>query len=139
MTLKCEKALSKFLGVRNVIMTSSGTSAIYLALRSLGIKVNDEVIVPNVTYVATLNAVKLTGAKPKIVEVNTLTSTIDLNDLKKKINKKTKAIIFVHISGRPGNFKRHVLSFAKQKKKKLLRMQQKPWDLNLIKKRNLVL
>ena len=65
-------------------MTSSGTSAIYLALRSLGIKVNDEVIVPNVTYVATLNAVKLTGAKPKIVEVNTLTSTIDLNDLKKK-------------------------------------------------------
>ena len=49
-------------------MTSSGTSAIYLALRSLDVKVNDEVIVPNITYVATLNAVKLTGAKPKIVE-----------------------------------------------------------------------
>ena len=42
------------------------------------------------TYVATLNAVKLTGAKPKIVEVNTLTSTIDLNDLKKKLIKKLK-------------------------------------------------
>ena len=83
MTLKCEKELSKFLGTRNVIMTSSGTSAIYLALRSLDVKVNDEVIVPNITYVATLNAVKLTGAKPKIVEVNTQTSTIDLNDLKK--------------------------------------------------------
>ncbi len=119
MTSRCEKALSKFLGAKNVIMTSSGTSAIYLALRSLGIKANDEVIVPNITYVATLNAVKLTGAKPKIVEVNTLTSTVELDDLKKKINKKTKAIIFVHISGRSGNFK-NVLSFAKQKKIKVI-------------------
>ena len=75
--------MSEFLKIKNVVMTSSGTSAIYLALRSLNIEKNDEIIVPNITYVATLNAVKLSGAKPVIVDVDLKTSTIDLNDLKK--------------------------------------------------------
>ena len=83
-------------------MTSSGTSALYLALRSLNISQKDEVILPNITYVATLNAVKLTGAKPVLADVNKNTSLLDLSEIK-KISKKTKAIIFVHISGRAGN------------------------------------
>ena len=66
-------------------MTASGTSAIYLALRSLNVTNKDEIILPNITYVATLNAVKLTGAKPIIVDVDLKTSTIDINDLKKKL------------------------------------------------------
>ena len=100
--------------VRNVIMTSSGTSAIYLALRSLKISnKTDEVIVPNITYVATLNAIKLTGAKPVIIDVDYENSLMSLEDLK-KINKNTKAIIFVHISGRSGNFKK-ILALAKEK------------------------
>ena len=105
-TLNLERKLGAFLKINNVVMTSSGTSALYLALRSLNIKQGDEVIVPNITYVATINSVKLTGAKPIIVDVDKKTSTIDFEDLKKKINKKTKVIIFVHISGRPGNFKK---------------------------------
>ncbi len=119
-TTLVEKKISNLMRVRNVIMTSSGTSAIYLALRSLKIsKKTDEVIVPNITYVATLNAIKLAGAKPVIVDVDFENSLISLVDLKKKINKNTKAIIFVHISGRSGNFKK-ILALAKKKKIKLI-------------------
>ena len=59
---------------------------------------------------ATLNAVKLTGAKPVLADVNKNTSLLDLSEIK-KISKKTKAIIFVHISGRAGNFD-EILKFA---------------------------
>lgn len=118
-TKKLENKISKFLKIKNVIMTSSGTSSIYLALRTLDIGYKDEVIVPNMTYVATLNAVKQTGAKPILVDVDLETSTISLSDLKKKISKKTKAIIFVYISGRIGNISK-ILNFAKSKKIKFI-------------------
>jgi len=118
-TKKLENKISKFLKIKNVIMTSSGTSSIYLALRSLDIGYKDEVIVPNITYVATLNAIKLTGAKPVLADVDLLTSTISLRDLEKKISKKTKAIIFVYISGRLGNVNK-ILNFAKSKKIKFI-------------------
>ena len=71
-------------------MVSSGTSALYLAMRALNINERDEVILPNITYVATLNAIKLIGAKPIIVDVDLNTATIDLKDLKKKITKKIR-------------------------------------------------
>ena len=109
---------------------TSGTSALYLALRSLNVSPKDEVILPNITYVATLNAIKLTGAKPVLADVNKNTSLLDLSEVKKKISKKTKAIIFVHISGRAGNLK-EILKFAKLKRSKLLRTQQKPLDRNI--------
>ncbi len=79
-----EKKISNFINIKNVIMTSSGTSAIYLALRSLKISNNDEVIIPNITYVATLNAVKLTGAKPIIIDVDPASCLMDYKQLKKK-------------------------------------------------------
>ena len=79
-----EKKIAKFLKIKNVVMTSSGTSALYLALRSLNISQKDEVILPNITYVATLNAVKLTGAKPVLADVNKNTSLLDLSEIKKK-------------------------------------------------------
>lgn len=133
-TKNLEKKISKFLKIKNVVMTSSGTSAIYLALRSLNIGYNDEIIVPNITYVATLNAVKLSGAKPVIVDVDLNTSTIDLNDLKKKITKKTKALIFVHVSGRSGNLK-DILAFAKMKKLQVIEDAAEAFGSNLNKKK----
>ena len=133
-TKNLEKKISKFLKIKNVVMTSSGTSAIYLALRSLNVSNNDEIILPNITYVATLNAIKLSGAKPVIVDVDIKTSTIDLNDLKKKVNKKTKALIFVHVSGRPGNFK-DILAFAKMKKIKIIEDAAEAFSSSLNKKK----
>ena len=89
-TKKLENKIEIFLKSKNVIMTSSGTSAIYLALRTLNVNKKDEIIIPNITYVATLNAVKLAGAKPIIVDVDLETSTIDSKDLKEKLAKGLK-------------------------------------------------
>ncbi len=133
-TQKLEVKIGKFLKIKNVIMTASGTSAIYLALRSLNVTNKDEIILPNITYVATLNAVKLTGAKPVIVDVDLETSTIDVKDLKKKINNRTKAIIFVHISGRPGNLNK-IIYLAKKKKIKVIEDAAESFGSSIYKKK----
>jgi len=67
---------------------------------SLGIKKNDEIIVPNTTFVATATAVKLSGGKPVLTEINENDFTISLESIRKKITKKTKAVIPVHLNGR---------------------------------------
>lgn len=100
---KFEIEISKKLKSKYVICCTSGTSALYLALRSLGIGVGDEVLVPNITFPATANAVLMTGAKPVLVDVRQSDLLIDPKNLKEQITKKTKAIIPVHISGRGTN------------------------------------
>ncbi len=103
LTREFEKIISKVLEVKYVTATTSGTIAIFLALKALKIGYNDEVIIPNLTFAATANAVKLAGAKPILVDINEQNLLIDTNKIKKKINKKTKAIIAVHVSGRGSN------------------------------------
>lgn len=93
-----EDKLSKFLS-NNVICVSSGTAALHLALTSLKLTSNDEVLVPSLTYLSSFQAVKAAGAKPVACDINPKTLTIDLSDLKKKINKNTKVIMPVHYSG----------------------------------------
>ena len=110
-----EEKISKLLKVKYVVSATSGTISIFLALKALGVKRNDEVIVPNITFPATANAVKLTGAKLVLADVNQEDLLINIDDLKKKITKKTKAIIPVHISGRGGKIK-ELIKFAKNKK-----------------------
>ena len=110
-----EKKICKLLRVRYVVMTTSGTISIFLALKAAGIKRGDEVIVPNLTFPATANAVKLAGASPILVDVNNNNLLINEKSLIKKINKKTKAIIPVHVSGRGSNIK-EILKIAKRKK-----------------------
>ena len=110
-----EKKLSKLLKVKYVVATTSGTISIFLALKAIGVKKDDEVIVPNVTFPATANAVKLAGGKPVLVDINKKNLLIDEKSLKKKINKKTKVILPVHISGRGSNIK-NILKIAKNKK-----------------------
>ena len=103
LTKKFEKEISRLLNVKYTVVTTSGTIAIFLALRALNISKNDEVLVPNITFAATPNAVSLAGAKPVLVDINEETLLLDVKNLKKKINKKTKAVIAVHISGRGSN------------------------------------
>ena len=95
-----EKKIEKLLKVKHAVCVTSGTISIFLALKSLGIKEKDEVIVPDITFGATAMAVKLTGAKLVLVDVNENNLGFNIKALKKKINKKTRAIIPVHISGR---------------------------------------
>ncbi len=110
-----EKKISKLLHIKYVSCVTSGTIAIFIALKSLRIKNKDEVLVPNLTYPGTLNAVNLAGAKPILVDVNQNNLLIDINDLKRKINKKTRAIIAVHLSGRGTNIT-ELNKIAKKKK-----------------------
>ena len=79
--------------------TSSCTTALHLALKTLGIKKGDEVIVPNYTFVSPINSVIHSGAKPVIADIETRNLCMSLNSIKKKITKRTKAIIIVHTYG----------------------------------------
>lgn len=98
---KFEQGFSKYCGVKHGIAVANGTVALHLALEALGIKTGDEVIVPALTFVATANAVKYTGAKPVFVDSEPRTWNIDPEKIEEKITKKTKAIIPVHLYGHP--------------------------------------
>lgn len=100
---KFEKAFAKYLSVRYALAVSTGTSALHLALVLAGVGLGDEVIIPDMTYVACSNAVYYTGAKPVLVEIDKETWTIDVTKLEKQINKKTKAIMPVHLYGNAAN------------------------------------
>lgn len=91
---------------RKSLAVSSGTTALHLALVSLGVKKGDEVIVPNLTFAAVINSVLYVGAKPVIVDVDKEKWTIDPIEIKKNISKKTKAIIAVHFLGNPCDLKK---------------------------------
>ena len=102
---KFENEFAKFCGVKYGIAVTNGTTALHLALVSLGIKKGDEVIIPNFTMIACANAVCYTGAKPVFVDAELNTFNMDVNQIEKKITKKTKAIMVVHLFGHPCNMK----------------------------------
>ena len=81
------------------VAVTNGTVALEIALKGLGIKAEDEVIVPDFTFYSTVSAVMTIGAIPVLVDVKKDTFCIDPNEIKKAITKKTKAIIVVHIGG----------------------------------------
>lgn len=83
-----------------VLTTSNGTTALHLGLKSLGISSGDEVIVPDVTFAATINAVLYCGATPVLCPVDKYTRLLDIVALDKLISEKTKLIIPVHLYGR---------------------------------------
>lgn len=96
-----ERQLCKFFGTKYAVCVSSGTSALHLALLSLGIDNNSEVIIPAFCCPAVLNAVLYTGAKPVIADVNLEDFNLSYEDVRKKVTKKTKAIILPHMFGYP--------------------------------------
>jgi len=96
-----EENFSKYLGGGYSITTTSGTTALELALKSLQIGLGDEVILPNLSFAASINSIINVGAKPVVVDINPKTWTIDCNKILEKISSKTKAIMPVHIYGQP--------------------------------------
>ncbi len=97
---KFEKKICKFLNVRNCVALNSGTDALVLGLHLLGIKKNHEVITPANSFVASTAAIVHLGAIPIFADVKE-DQNIDPSDIEKKINKNTKAIMPVHLSGHP--------------------------------------
>ncbi len=97
-----ETDLSNFFG-RKTVCVSNGTAALHLALQAIGIKKNDEIIVPSITYVASFQAIKAAGGTPIACDILKQTLTLDPNDLEERITVKTKAIMPVHYSGGVGH------------------------------------
>jgi perosamine synthetase len=98
---KFEQAFADFIGAKYAASVCNGTVALHLALVSLGIGPGDEVIVPTLTYIASVNAITYTGAHPVFVDSQEDTWQIEPEDVRKKISEKTKAILPVHLYGHP--------------------------------------
>ena len=112
--LNFEKSFQKYTGSNYSLTCSNGTIAIELALKSLKVKSGDEVIVPNLTFAATINAVINVGATPVLVDVNRNDFGFNKDELTRSINKKTFAIIFVHLLGIPVNIKKNLSGIKKK-------------------------
>ena len=114
-----EKLFAEYCDAKYAFATTSGTSALHLALESLDITFGDEVIVPTFSFIATANAVSYTGAKPIFVDSENTTWNIAPELIEAAVSEKTKAIIPVYISGRSGNLKQ-ISSLARKNKIKII-------------------
>lgn len=114
-----EEKFGQYVGCSNTLAVSNGTVALHLALIALGIGPGDEVIVPNLTFAAPINAVLYVGATPVMVDVDLETMTINPNLVMAAISNKTKAIIPVHLYGQPADMD-DIMSIAKKLKLKVI-------------------
>jgi dTDP-4-amino-4,6-dideoxygalactose transaminase len=108
-----EKAFAAFCGVKNCIGVGNGTDAIYIALRALGIGKGDEVITVANSFIATSEAITMTGAKVVFVDINPNTYNIDVSKIEGKVTAETKAIVPVHLYGQPADMD-PILAIAKK-------------------------
>ena len=99
-TYKFEEKIRSYIGAKNIVSTNTGTNAIHLALDAYGIGEGDEVIVPSITYAASIQAILFTGAKPVFCESKIEDLSINIKDVKTRITKQTKAIMPVHYCGK---------------------------------------
>jgi dTDP-4-amino-4,6-dideoxygalactose transaminase len=100
-----EAEFAAFCQAKHGISASSGTSAIFMALKALGIGPGDEVIVPSATFIASVNPIILLGGTPVFADIEPSTNTIDMDQIKGLVTSKTKAIIPVHLYGHPSEMK----------------------------------
>lgn len=98
-----EEKFAEFIGCKYAVSVANGTVALHLVLVAMGIKKGDEVIVPDLTFIASANAVYYTGATPVLVDVEKETWNLDPDEIEKHITSQTKAIIPVHLYGHPAN------------------------------------
>ena len=114
-TEKFEKAFGKYTNSKYATAVSNATSALHLSLEALGIGKNDEVIVPNMTFLATANAVLMAGATPILADVDIHDHNISIDSIKNNLTKKTKAIIPVHLAGKACKMN-DIMKIAKKEK-----------------------
>jgi dTDP-4-amino-4,6-dideoxygalactose transaminase len=98
-----EREFAAFSGADHGIAVNTGTSALHLALLAAGVGPDDEVVTVPFTFVATVAAIRYTGARPVFVDVDPVTFTMDVNQLEKAITPKTRAIVPVHLYGHPAD------------------------------------
>lgn len=111
---KFENAMAEWLGADAAVGVNSGTDALLMGLRALGVGEGDEVIVPAYTFVATADAVVRAGAKPVFVDVDARTYNIDPEKVQDAITEKTRAVIVVHLYGQAADIDA-ILAIAKER------------------------
>jgi perosamine synthetase len=102
-TTQFEQAIARRLGAKHAVAATNCTSALFLALKAVGVGPGDEVVVPDITFIATANAVSLTGAKAVLVDVDPATLNMAPEAFARVITRRTKAVLPVHVSGRAAN------------------------------------
>jgi dTDP-4-amino-4,6-dideoxygalactose transaminase len=108
-----QNELAAYLGVKHVITCANGTDALQISMMALGLKPGDEIITPSFTYIATTEVIGLLGLKPVFVDCDAENFNISVDEVKKAITKKTKAIVPVHLFGQSSNMK-SIMSLAKK-------------------------
>ena len=99
-TERFERAVADRVGSKHAVAVTSGTTAITLALMAAGVRAGDEVVVPDMTFIATANAVRLAGGTPVLADVDDRTLNLDPAALERAITPRTRAVVPVHVSGR---------------------------------------
>ncbi len=99
-----ETKMAEFVGRKYAVATNSGTSALHLVIRALGIKDGDEVITTPFSFIASANCILFERAKPVFVDIDPLTFNIDVNRIEERITEKTKAILAVDVFGYPADW-----------------------------------
>jgi perosamine synthetase len=99
-----ERAIADYVGVAHAVSVSSGTAALHLIVKCLGLGPRDEVLVPSFTFAASVNALLYEGARPVFVEMEPETCNLDVKDLEHRITHHTKAIMAVDVFGQPADW-----------------------------------
>ena len=98
-----EEEFADLCGTRHAIAVSNGTVALHLALLGLGVGAGDEVVVPSLTYIASVNAIHYVGATPVFADVDPNTWCLDVGAVERAITSRTRAVVAVHLYGQPAN------------------------------------
>ena len=106
LTREFERKVAAFVGTRHAVAVTSGTAAIALALMAAGIGPGDEVLVPDLTFIATANAVRLAGADVKLVDVEPVRFAVDPDAVLAAIGSRTRALVTVDVNGRGADYTR---------------------------------
>jgi perosamine synthetase len=118
-TQELEQMIAGYVGCRHAVMVTSGTAALFCALTACGIGPGDEVLVPDITMIATANAVLLAGGKPVFVDISPIDWCMDLEAAERATNSRTKAMLLVSLNGRAPVMSR-VLAFTARHSLKLI-------------------
>ncbi len=119
LTKEFEQMTRDLTKAKHAIAVANGTLGLFCALKALGIGIGDEVIVPDLTFIASANAIIMAGAKPVFCDVEINTLCIDIEKAKSKVTANTKAIMPVHLYGQSADMVK-VLNFAKENNLKVI-------------------
>ncbi|MBU3916487.1 aminotransferase class I/II-fold pyridoxal phosphate-dependent enzyme, partial [bacterium] len=110
---KFETLFAEWIGADDSLTSSNGTCSLHLAVEALGLGEGDEILVPNLTFIATANVVVFAGAKPVFVDIEPTSFGMDPEQIKSKITSKTRAIMPVHLYGHPAKMD-EIMKIAKE-------------------------